>query len=66
MWLQTPVDAFNDVARARNADLTDSGNPYGTGCSTVTCNLGVKPVINLKPNSLKLGDGTISNAYMVS
>ncbi len=66
VWLQTPVDAFNDVARARNADLTDSGNPYGTGCSTVTCNLGVKPVINLKPNSLKLGDGTISNAYRVS
>ena len=28
--------------------------------------LGVKPVINLKPNSLKLGDGTISNAYRVS
>ena len=27
---------------------------------------GVKPVINLKPNSLKLGDGTISNVYRVS
>ena len=27
---------------------------------------GVKPVINLKPYSLKFGDGTISNAYRVS
>ena len=66
VWLQTPVDAFNGVERARNADLTASGTPYGTGCSTVTCNLGVKPVINLKSNSLKLGDGSISNPYRIS
>ena len=26
---------------------------------------GVKPVINLKPNSLKFGDGTINNPYVV-
>ena len=36
------------------------------GGRTVTEKLGVKPVINLKHNSLKLGDGTISNAYRVS
>lgn len=28
-------------------------------------NYGVKPVINLKPNSLKSGDGTINNPYTV-
>ena len=66
VWLQTPVDAFNEVERARNADLTEGGSPYGTGCSTVTCNLGVKPVINLKAGSLTIGDGSISNPYKIS
>lgn len=64
-WLATPVDAFNSVSKARNADLTSSGNPYGTGCSTTTCILGVKPVLNLKPGSLQTGDGTINNPYRI-
>ena len=31
----------------------------------VNATYGVKPVINLKSNSLKLGDGTINNPYTV-
>lgn len=65
-WLLTPVDAFNDAQTARNSDLTSDGVPYGTGCSTVTCSLGVKPVINLKPGTLKLGNGTMSDPYQIN
>ena len=43
-------------------------NPYGNvldwGGAEDT-RVGVKPVINLKPNSLKFGDGTINNPYTV-
>ncbi len=65
-WLSTPVDAFNGISRVRNADLTSSGSPYGTGCSTTTCILGVKPVLNLKPGSLQIGDGKINNPYRIA
>ncbi len=37
----------------------------GSIYADVTSTSGVKPVINLKPNSLKLGDGTASNPYRV-
>ena len=47
------------------SDLTSSGNPYGTGCSNTIWVLGIKPVISLKSNSLKSGDGTIKNPYVV-
>ena len=35
------------------------------GCGT-NSNLGVRPVINIKPETLKLGDGTMENPYRLS
>ena len=51
-----------------NADVRYVGKNGGlSGARDVSAiDYGVKPVINLKPNSLKLGDGTISNAYRIS
>ena len=44
-------------------DVTYDGAPVSS--VNVNRSFGVKPVINLKPNSLKLGDGTINNPYTV-
>ena len=41
-----------------NGGVSDSTND-------VTANIGVKPVINLKPNSLVSGDGSIDNPYRI-
>ena len=44
-------------------DVTYDGAPVSS--ANVNRSFGVKPVINLKPNSLKLGDGTINNPYTI-
>ncbi len=43
--------------------VLSNGNPFGS--SGVFNSNGVRPVINLKPNSLKLGDGTATNPYRI-
>ena len=57
-WLISP-DAFDEGAKVRN----ETAN--GEDCNGANVINGVKPVINLKPNSLKSGDGTINNPYVV-
>ena len=53
---------FLNSASVPNINLT--GSSYGSG--KITDKIGVKPVINLKAGSLKSGDGTINNPYMVT
>ena len=43
--------------------VLSNGNPFGS--SGVFNSNGVRPVINLKPNSLKLGDGTATDPYRI-
>ena len=42
--------------------VDDDGYTLGSG---VNSSYGVRPVINLKPNSLKFGDGTALDPYRV-
>ncbi len=58
-WTMSAYSFQNNRAYMRydhNGGGSDSTND-------VTANIGVKPVINLKQGSLKLGDGTINNPY---
>ena len=48
--------SMSKIYSSGSADSSDSVNNIG----------GVRPIINLKPNSLKLGDGTASNPYRVA
>ena len=61
-WSISPYRYDNNYSHIRGFDssiLADDANiSYRK--------LGVKPVINLKANSLKSGDGTINNPYMLS
>lgn len=60
-FTMTPCDNIGGATYIRS--VTSTGNAYA---STYTANnSGVKPVINLNPNSLKAGDGTINNPYVV-
>ena len=58
-WVLTPK-YFNNGTEIMTVDyagnISDNGGRFMGG---------VKPVINLKPNSLKSGDGTINNPYVV-
>lgn len=58
-WVLTPK-YFNNGTEIMTVDyagnISDNGGRFMGG---------VKPVINLKSNSLKLGDGTINNPYVV-
>lgn len=60
-WTMSPVNftGFNAAGRT----IYISGHAYDYGY--VDTLRGVRPVINLKPNSLKQGDGTASNPYCV-
>ena len=61
-WVMTP-NFFNNGSYANVRMLNMYGNPYGnTGVRGIN---GVRPVINLKPNSLKLGSGTVLDPYRV-
>ena len=61
-WTMTPYIFNGNSAIVRY--LASDGSAHIANSVSITYD--VKPVINLKPNSLKLGDGTISNAYRVS
>ena len=60
-WLLSPSDYNGTNAGVRRIDNIGRANR-----DRVINGHYVKPVINLKPNSLKLGDGTIPNAYRIS
>lgn len=57
----SPIGYYDSYVRERCVMNTGSI----TGCAYVHLQLKVKTVINLKPNSLKSGDGTINNPYTV-
>ena len=60
-WVITPY-SYSDKAYVRSVGAEGNGVHGGF----VNYQYGkVKPVINLKPNSLKTGDGTINNPYVV-
>lgn len=63
-WTMSPGYFGGKGSSASLKIISDSGSA-SSGNHTFYQN-GVNPVINLKPNSLKSGDGTISNAYRVS
>ena len=61
-WTITPYHYHTENARGLAVAYNGNGI-YDTG--SVSSTIGVKPVINLKPNSLTSGDGTINNPYTV-
>ena len=63
-WTFTPSDFNGASIKAAYRVINSAGLAYGAW-GYVDSKFGVKPVINLKPNSLKSGDGTINNPYVV-
>ena len=57
----SPYRFNGSYAGVSNVNSTGSVNNYGN----VSYPYGVRPVINLKSNSLKSGDGTALNPYTV-
>ena len=60
-WAMTPASYVNGNAIARYSDASGFGSNY----DEVYESYGIKPVINLKANSLKSGDGTMENPYNI-
>ena len=60
-WTMSPYYFNGSYAYVRYVDSSGSASSY---CS-VYLSRGVRPVINLKPNSLNTGDGTASNPYQI-
>ena len=60
-FTMTPCDNVGAATFIRF--VTETGKAYASNLTTNK--YGVKPVINLKPNSLISGDGTINNPYIV-
>ena len=58
-WTMSPSDFSGYYADVSYVSI------YANRDSGVNFSNGVRPVINLKPNSLKLGDGTASNPYQI-
>lgn len=61
-WLISPSNFNRYYARVRYVTETGFANNY----TSVNSENGIRPVINLKPNSLKSGDGTALNPYLLS
>ncbi len=59
-WAMSPNDFWDD-ATARG--VGSNGDTWFI--SQINDSYGVRPVINLKPNSLKSGDGSASNPYRI-
>ena len=59
-WTMSPTDFYYMDARVRN--VTASGSL--SSCRAID-GLGVRPIINLKSDSLKSGQGTVENPYLV-
>ena len=60
----SPYGFKDESAHVRRVN-DDGALYYDNGFDYVFFSLGVRPVINLKPNSLKQGDGTALNPYRV-
>ena len=67
-WTMSPHyygDAFSSTGEVSHVGNLSGNLDLNTSDSSASI-LGVKPVINLKAGSLKSGDGTINNPYMVT
>ena len=62
-WTMSP-GYFGGKDSSASLKIISTSGSISSGSHTFYQN-GVKPVINLKPNSLKSGDGTINNPYTV-
>ena len=60
-WTESPSQYRGALPIVRNVYTINGANNF----QVVNQARGVKPIINLKPNSLKSGDGTINNPYVV-
>ena len=60
-WTMSPSFFDGNLASVRYV----SSSGYASGESGVNISYGIRPVINLKPNSLNTGDGTASNPYRI-
>ena len=60
-WTMSPVDFSNGGADVRLVSSGGGGGSYGF----VSNLFGVRPTLNLIPDSLKVGDGSASNPYTV-
>ena len=65
IWTMSASDFNINLSFVGVRNVLSDGTLNIKGGANVLANLGVKPVINLKPNSLKSGDGTINNPYVV-
>ena len=61
-WLMSAAGYGSSSAWETRVDIDGNKNGFDL---RVNATYGVKPVINLKPNSIKFGDGTINNPYTV-
>ena len=60
-WTMTPIDLIAKAARLRVTSHNGTPNDYYSTFMKVS----VRPIINLKPNTLKSGAGTASNPYEI-
>ena len=66
-WTMSPVGYFENMYAGSGTYIRDVySDGHGYSGLTNNTNGGVKVVINLKPDSLKSGDGTINNPYLVT
>ena len=66
IWTMSPSDFNSNGNFCGVRELLSNSGLNDQGGSIVNLILSVKPVINLKPNSLTSGDGTINNPYTLS
>lgn len=59
-WTMTP-SYFNSNVKIKV--IRSDGNVFDDNIASYQWGYKVRPVINLKPNSLKFGDGMINNPY---
>ena len=58
-WSSSPAEIYKSVA----SEAYVSSNGKANGIGGLSASLGVRPVINLKTEVLKYGDGTLNNPY---
>ena len=61
-WASSPVQLGGNYARVHVVPSDGSANYYSYHVGNI---LGVRPVLNLSPEVLKLGDGSMNNPYHI-
>ncbi len=63
-WTMSPGYFYGSRTSSREFVLTSIGSVHEGG--SVTSNYGVRPTINLLPDSLKLGSGTMDDPWRIA